>query len=400
MRVALCNALYPTPLQPTIFGGAEVFTRQLAEGLVEAGCEVIVLRAAVEGGRAVETVNGVTVHFLPIRNLFPPFQDKRGPIARLAWHVIDDRWRAPAGTREILQAFRPNVLHSHTLNGLSPDIWRVAHDLGIPVVHTLHDYYLVCPRCSRFRDGRACDHPCGSCAALTQTRRKRAGRIDAVTSVSRRTLEIHQASGVFNTGTATHVVRNIANEAIEIAPDLPFQGQLKVGYIGRFSEEKGIDLLLQAIAGLPRDRVSLRLAGRVSPEEQQRLRAIAPDADVTFLGFVAPADFYAGVHMTVVPSIWDEPAALTLIDALAAGRPVLGTALGGIPESIEDGVTGWVAAPEAGALARILERLVAHPEEVEAARAALIERQRSRRRRADLLEEYQAVYRSVLRPVE
>ncbi|MDP1026699.1 glycosyltransferase family 4 protein [Sphingomonas sp. KR1UV-12] len=395
MRIALCNAIYPTPLQPQVLGGAEVFARQLAEGLVESGCEVIVLRAAVDGNRAVESANGVTVHFLPIRNIFPPFQDKRGPAARLAWHAIDDRGRAPAGTREILADFQPDVLHSHTLNGLSPDIWRVARGLGIPVVHTLHDYYLICPRCSRFRGGHACDHPCGACAALTHTRRRRTRDVDAVTSVSRKTLEIHQDSGLFASDTATHVIHNIARDTLGVVPELPFDGRLQIGYIGRFTEEKGIDLLVEAVAQLPPGRIGLRLAGRATAEDQERLRRLAPDADLTFVGFVDPADFYASVHVTVVPSIWDEPAGLTLIDALASGCPVLGTAMGGIPESIEDGVTGWVAAPRADAPAAVLKRLIAAPAEVKAARDALIRRQPDRRRLRDLIDEYRSVYDSV-----
>lgn len=395
MRIALCNTLYPTPEAPFVFGGAEVLVRQLAEALVEAGDEVIAIRASLDGKTKTEVVNGVTVHFLPISNLFPPFEDQRNPLQRLAWHLIDDRWRAPDGLREILADFQPEVFHSHTLNGLSADVWRVARELGIPVVHTLHDYYLSCPRCTRFKNGAACEQTCGSCSKLTVGRRARARHLDAVTSVSEKTLEIHRCNGALSDATPMHVVRNIPNPNVGLAPPLPHEGVLKVGYIGRFSEEKGVQLLIEAIGRLPASQVELRLAGRVTPEEQARLSALAPDAKLAFLGFVDPKGFYETVHITVAPSLWHEPAGLVVQDSLVAGRPVLCTNMGGMAESIEDGVTGWVVEPTVDALTVKLRELMDAPQAIDAAYLALAARSGDRRVFADLVREYRDIYVSL-----
>ncbi|UDF05038.1 glycosyltransferase family 4 protein [Asticcacaulis sp. AND118] len=392
MRIALCNTLYVTPEAPFMFGGAEVLVRQLAEALVAAGDEVIALRVALDGQARSEIVNGVTVHFLPIDNLFPPFEDKRNALQRLAWHAIDDRWRAPRGLRQILADFRPDVLHSHTLNGLSADVWRVAHGLGIPVVHTLHDYYLSCPRCSRFKDGVACEQTCGSCGLLTTQRRQRAQKLDAVTSVSEKTLDIHRCTGALSAQTPTYVVRNIPNPEVQLAPPLPYEGVLKVGYIGRFAEEKGVQMLIEAIGRLPAEAIELKLAGRVNREEQARLTALAPKARLEFLGFVDPKGFYEGVHMTVAPSLWHEPAGLVVQDSLVAGRPVLCTDRGGMQESIEPGVTGWVVEATAAALAAQLERLIVDPVRIDQAYRVLSGLEASRRRFPDLVREYRDIY--------
>jgi len=395
MRIALCNALYPTPSEPAIVGGAEVVVRQLAEGLVEAGHEVIAIRTAPDGRRRSETVNGVVVHFLPIRNLFPPFEDRRNPLLRLAWHVIDDRWLPPAAFRGILAEFRPDVLNSHTLNGLNTRIWDVAHSLGIPVVHTLHDYYLTCPRCSRFKDGASCGDTCGSCVLLTSGRRKRAHRVEAFTSVSRRTLDIHIQNGAIDPATPVHIIRNVPNQTIELIDPPLAGGALKVGYIGRFVVEKGVRMLAEAVARLPEGRVELVLAGRVNDDEREHLKALAPSVPMNFLGFVSPNDFYRQVHVMAAPAIWEEPAPLVIQDSIAAGCPLIVTKIGGAPESVEDGVTGWLVDPTVEAIETRLRWLIEHPEALASARSALRSATSRRRSFADLVQEYQAVYETV-----
>ncbi|WP_082475664.1 glycosyltransferase family 4 protein [Rhizobium sp. Leaf341] len=396
MRIAICNALYPTPGDPLIFGGAEVFVRQFAEALVERGDSVTVLRSSLTGSRATETVNGVRVEFIPVRNLFPPFAERKNPLLRLAWHAIDDRVHASAEIERILKDIRPDLLHSHTLNGLSTDVWRMAKRQNLPILHTMHDYYLICPRCSRFRSGAACQTTCGSCQVLSANRRRRTALVDAVASVSQRTLDIHRENGVFDHTVQTHVVRNVPNPAIVFSDLTLSDGPLTIGYLGRFSEEKGVRLLLEAVACLPPGSVRLLLAGRVSEAEKETLTALAPQAEIEFVGFVSPSDFYRQVQVVVMPSIWHEPGSLALVDALAAGRPVIGTPFGGIPEIIEDGVTGWIADATVRDLSAGMARLVEQPGLVLAAHRALADRRQARRVFSNVVDDYQAIYASLL----
>ncbi|MDI4665572.1 glycosyltransferase family 4 protein [Xanthobacter autotrophicus] len=392
MRIALFNALYPTPLQPKIFGGAEVLVRQIAERLAAQGDEVVAVRIALDGRRRTEEANGVRVEFVPLRNLFTPFGPKHNALAHLAWHVVDDWFVAHPEIAVILDEFRPQIVHSHTLNGLNAYLWQLARDRGIPVVHTLHDYYLVCPRCSRFKGETSCTKTCGSCAALTMGRRRRSALVNAVVGVSQRTLDIHVNEGLFATA-ARHVIRNVPNPDIGLAPlDLPGR-PLHVGYLGRFSPEKGVRLLAEAAGRLEPGTVKLVLAGHVSDEERAVLAALAPQTELDFVGFVAPNDFYAKVDVAAVPSIWEEPGALVLLDALAAGRPVLATAFGGLPEMFEDGVTGWTVAPDAESLATAIRRLVAAPALVLDAH----ERLKGRRSRTldDVVTGYSDIYRGL-----
>lgn len=394
MHIAICNSLYPTPSSPQIFGGAEVAVRQLAEALVERGDRIDVLRMSPDGAYRREDANGVAVHFMPVRNLYAPFGAPRPAALSLAWHMIDDYGLIDAEWHHVLSSLKPDVVHTHTLNGISSGVWRLASRLGIPLVHTLHDYYLLCPKCTLFKDGRTCEPVCGSCSLLTRRRRTEAAIVDAVAGVSRRILDIHINHGVFGDTPLRQVIENAGRPDIGIMP-LPAPGSaLVVGYLGRIAAEKGIDVLVKAFAMLPSGTARLRIAGNAPEAERNRLRNLAPGADVEFVGFVDPVEFYAGVEVVAFPSLWEEPSGLALLDALAAGRPVIGSDRGAIPEAIEHGRTGWVVQPEPSKFADAVARLAADRQLLQNAHEALALRQ-SRRQAAGSADRYQALYRSV-----
>lgn len=393
MRIALFNALYPTPLHPRIFGGAEVLVRALAERLVAQGHDVLVVRLAEDGQRHSEQAAGVRVEMVPIRNLFTPFGERHHALAHLAWHVVDDWYRTHPDVAALLDDFRPDVVNTHTFNGLSAQIWELARARGLPLVHTLHDYYLLCPRCSRAVDAHACDRTCGSCALLTTGRRRRSELVQSVVSVSRRTLDLHLEEGLF-ANASHHVIHNAAHPDLSIQPMAPVTRPLRIGYMGRFAPEKGVRPLVEAVARLGPQTARLVLAGHASEEERSALSDAAPGAALEFLGFIAPRDFYARVDVAVVPSLWEEPGALVVLDALGAGRPVVVTRFGGLPELVKDGVTGWIApTADADGIEKVLRRLVENPQLMNAAHDAIAaDRHRSL---DDIASEYLAVYRAL-----
>ncbi len=365
MKVLLTSSLYPTPLTPKVVGGAEIFARRFAEGLTERGDEVQVVRAVTSPGQAYEQCNGVEIYSAPVQNIYLPFADQRNVALRTAWHAIED-WQILAPTiAERILAFKPDVVHSNNLSGLTTAIWRVAAKLGVPVLHTLHDYYLTCPRCSRFTDGRSCEHTCTSCEILTYHRRRATHWLSAVVGVSERVLAIHTDLGLF----ADTPIRTVIHNASTAPPSAPTlrplcTSEVTFGFIGRLTEEKGIENLMRALAMLPRERFRTLIAGRVSEREQRRLRALAPDARIEFMGFVAPDDFYRAVDVAIAPSIWHDPGPLVVADAKAAGRPLLGTRFGGMPEAIEHGTTGWLTEADPESLATSMLQIAANPHKI------------------------------------
>lgn len=366
MKVLLTSTLYPTPQAPKIVGGAEIFARRFAEGLVQRGDEVEVIRAASTPGQAPETCDGINVHSAPVRNVYLPFTEQKNVALRSIWHAVDD-WQMQAPLiAERIRAFKPDVLHSNNLSGLTTAVWRVAAQLGVPVLHTLHDYYLTCPRCSRFENGRSCEHTCTSCGILSFHRKRATHWLSAVVGVSERVLSIHTDMGMFSETPIRTVIRNASTEPPREPYPRPIcTTEVTFGFIGRLTEEKGIENLMRALALLPRDRIRMLIAGRVSDEEQRRLRTLAPDARIEFMGFVAPDDFYKQVDVVVAPSIWHDPGPLVVADAKAAGRPLLGTRFGGMPEVIEHGVTGWLSEADPQALAKSMLAVAADPHKID-----------------------------------
>jgi glycosyltransferase involved in cell wall biosynthesis len=365
MKVLVTSSLYPTPEAPKVVGGAEIFVRRLVESLVACGDTIEVVRAASLPDQKAERHNDVDVYSAPSRNIYLPFAEQRSAPARGVWHAIEDWQRTADLVGARIDAFKPDLLHSNNLSGLTTAVWKAAFDRGVPVVHTLHDYYLTCPRCSRFSNGRACKHTCFSCKLLTINRRNATKRLSAVVGVSQRILDIHTELGLF-ANIRTKVIRH-ASALQPVAPSItPASNTLRLGFIGRLTEEKGIYNLVKAVAMLPPSSVRLVIAGHASAEMKRELRGLAPRATLEFLGFIAPEKFYEQIDIVVIPPIWEEPGPIVVADAGTAGKPFLGTRFGGIPEAVARGAMGWLTEPDPQSLADSIRQLLSKPDEIAA----------------------------------
>jgi glycosyltransferase involved in cell wall biosynthesis len=157
-----------------------------------------------------------------------------------------------------------------------------------------------------------------------------------------------------------------------------------VGYVGRLSPEKGIDVALRALAHL-RDEgleVDFEVAGGGPDEYRHELETLATKLGIgDRVEFLGPRDaeglkrFYAGLHTLVVPSVWEEPAGLVVVEGALAGVPLVASRVGGIPEIVSDPDEALLCPPrDDAALAEALRRTLTEPEET----AARAERARER----------------------
>lgn len=391
MRILITSSLYPTPGAPKVVGGAEIFVRRVAEGLLKNGDEVEVVRAASLPEQAMETSNGIDVYSAPVHNIYRPFTGQRSAPARGLWHATED-WRQNAElVAGRIKAFKPDVLHSNNLSGLTTAVWKTAAELNVPVLHTLHDYYLTCPRCSRFSKGKACEHTCMSCSLLTINRRSATRYLRGVVGVSQRILDIHLETGLFADTELRKVIPHASTVPVAAPSKYSAGPVLTLGFIGRVTEEKGIYNLVKALALLPHGRVRLVIAGLADAEIQDELRAIAPKASIEFLGFVEPETFYRQIDVVVIPPIWEEPGPLVVADAQAARKPFLGTQFGGIPEAVKRGAVGWLTAPDPKSLADSILRIMSNPGELAAMVDKLAEKN-DHRTFTDVIAEYRDAF--------
>lgn len=310
---------------------------------------------------------------------------------------------ARRGMSAALQRFSPDVVHCHNIyHQLSPSVLAPVRRAGVRCVMTLHDYKLVCPSYQMLAPGRdgGPPRPCDGCVRpgvlgpLQAVRHRCKGGSLAASGVVAVETALHRVLGAYDGVDAlvapsrflagvlaragvgvgrTHVVRN---PAAPVPADVlvPAAARRDVVVAGRLSPEKGVDVLLRALAAAPAVR-RLHVAGDgpARADLEVLAREVAPGR-VVFHGRL-PADdvraLVAGAVAAAVPSRWYENAPLAVTEALAAGVPAVVTALGGAPELVRDGVDGLVVPPEdPAALAAALTRLVEDPARAAAMGAA------------------------------
>jgi glycosyltransferase involved in cell wall biosynthesis len=149
---------------------------------------------------------------------------------------------------------------------------------------------------------------------------------------------------------------------------------LRLLMLGRINRIKGQDLLIEALAQLPNcvaRRLEVRIVGETFENDvarEQALHAAARDAGlasiVRFEPFQPdPTPLYRWADIVTVPSRLPEALGRVAIEAMAHGRPALVARIGGLPETVEDRVSGWIVPPnDAATLARTIVEIVTHPE--------------------------------------
>ena len=323
MRVALVSNILP----PFGRGGAEAYVAQLGSGLAAAGHDVLVL-----SGSSGE-IKGAEIRRLPHLRPLEPSTPLPG---KLLWHARD-QWLPSvhlAVTRE-LKRFRPDVVHTHECQGLSAAVYSAIGRLALPHVYTAHDLNLLCARVSMTRDGAFCG---GSCAMCRIQRSIRGGavrrHISRLISVSAFIQRHHVRAGVVPPSRAI-VVRLGADTSQSEARTLRGDG-FRLGFLGAVSRHKGVGTLLESVASMPPDW-SLVFAGSgdMSLEVQAAARR---DPRIRYLGQVGALEkesFFRRIDTLVVPSEWEEPAALVSTEAIARGIPTVVSNRGGLPDTPE-----------------------------------------------------------------
>lgn len=396
MHVLMVNNLYP----PIMAGGAELVVAWLSETLVQRGHRVTAVSTCGPEmePHPVEHRNGVEViRFFP-RNLYWSFARDGQPAARrVLWH-LRDAWNLDAGRRlrAILASCQPDIAHTHVIDGLSATVWRRARAANVPVLHTAHDYHLLCPRAFLLtRDWRICRNPSVFCRAYRAWHLHTTTDVDLFVSPSQFLLDLHRQAGMPTQRTA--VVRNgLPLPSISTRPREP--GPLRLLLLCRLTEEKGIRVVLDAVARLPRELpFSLTIGGR-GPLEPVVRQAAAGDVRITFAGFVqgdAKHALLQSADHLLIPSLWYENAPVAVIEAAAYRIGLIGSRIGGIPELVVEGQSGWLFEPgNAASLADIIRGLVAgelHLRDLDQTATAIAERHSVDRMADDYLAHYDAL---------
>lgn len=363
MHILIANNIYP-PIQA---GGAELIVAYLAEGLVERGHRVTVVSTCAPEMEPypVERRNGVEIiRFFP-PNLYWSFTRDRQPGMRKAvWHARD-AWNVEAGRRfaTILAERQPDIVHTHLIDGMSASLWHQARQMGLPIVHTAHDYHLLCPRAFLLtRSWKLCSEPRLACRAYRAWHLRTTRNIDLFASPSQFLLERHREAGL------AAARQQIVHNGIPQPPDVAdVRAARDPGSRGRFlllarlTVEKGIETVLDAMARLPADLpIELTIAGSGPLENRVRVAA-SRDGRIRYVGYVQQEEKLAALARAgylLLPSLWYENAPVVIVEAAAYGLGLIASDIGGIPEFVEPGRTGLLFPPgDSAALADLMIRV-------------------------------------------
>jgi len=303
--------------------------------------------------------------------------DKLGMAAKVVYS-----FEAQKKLKQLLRDFRPGVAHLHCIyHHLSPSILSTLSAAGVPTVMTAHDLKIACPAYKMLNDGGICER-CkdGSVLNVVKHRCVRgslgASGIVAVESLLHRRLNTYQKyldkvvvpsrffmEKFIEWGWPRDKFVYIPNyvDASRFAPDYA-PGDYFL-FFGRLAVEKGGATLLRAAHAAG---VKLKMVG-TGPEQEALLALQAQlQGDVEFLGYKTGADLHAlirGARAVVLPSEWYENAPMSVLESYAFGKPVIGAAIGGIPEMIDEGETGWTfESRNVEQLADVLRRVRALPD--------------------------------------
>jgi len=256
---------------------------------------------------------------------------------RAAFHLRDQF--DPVTSYQLRQAiarFSPDVVHSHSIAGLSAAALTTPSARGVAHVHTLHDYWLLCQRTSLVsREGVACEARCSGCRVVSGVRRAVTSRHfpPVLIAVSEAVADEHRRGGV-----PAERLRVIHNPVEASRAGATAQrgrrrsGPVRLGFLGQLVAIKGLPLLLEAFRSL--DEVELCVAG-----DGPLLSEVHATPGARALGWVgdeARERFFAEIDCLVVPSAWRDPAPLVVNEARSRGVPVIAARIGGLPELVPD----------------------------------------------------------------
>lgn len=350
MRILLASDFFP----PTS-GGLESHVKRLAEALIRRGHEVAVVTCTpqpefMSGGAMIVSASTVLSRTPQLfqdgeRPFPPPFPD---PSFRRAVRRLADKWQ-------------PDVIHAHGWCAFSC-YWSG----GPPLVVTLHDHGLRCPKKSLLRGTDECAKGCGARCVTCSGDQPIVKRLPlaAVMRQSVRGLVAHTRCFI---AVSRSVERRVAElgvkpSTVRVVPNFLDIDNVSLGvptdpstvlFVGPDGLHKGRPVLLAAFCRLPPGSSRLVLVGSNS--------RVNIDG-VSNLGYLPSGELreqYQKAGMVVVPSVWPDPCPTVILEAMAHGRPVIASRIGGIPDLVEDGRSGLLIPPnDSAALADSLWRIL------------------------------------------
>jgi len=288
----------------------------------------------------------------------------------------------------LLQREKPDVVHVHnTFMMISPSIYSACGEVGVPVVQTLHNYRLLCPGATLFREGKVCEE-CVGHSFLPSVIHGCYHDSRSTTAVVAIMLTTHRQRGTYQNEVTSYVALTEFSRRKFIEGGLPAEkifvkpnfvdpdpgartsdGEYAL-FVGRLSPEKRVSTVLAAWKRLPK-AIPIKVIGGGPDKAQLEAQAAKDGLDnVEFLGQLPREQTLAAINnarFLVFSSEWYENFPVTIAEAFACSTPVVASNMGAMQEIVSDGRTGlFFASGDPEDLAQRVLWAWNHPNEIRA----------------------------------
>lgn len=327
MKILLFNTFY----YPNMVGGTENSVKILSEKLYKKGNEVAVCTIDGKEKDTIEIINGIKVYRLK--------KQKMASLKILKKLLDINNVFLTKQLRNVLEDFKPDIIHTNNLYGLSNIVWKIAKEkYNIPIIHTLRDYWMLYPILSKEKLSKVLFQP---------FMKNRTKYVDIVTAPSNYTLNKFVGNGYFKKSIKKCVYNaiNINMSETKSIIDKRMKSdkeEIKFMYVGMLNKNKGIKNLLEALSKIEDKNISLHIYGQGEFEELVKQRE-QQDCRIKYYGQLDSKDLkkeWIKNDVLIVPSIWEEPFGRVVIEGNQYGLPVIGTNRAGILETINNIQTG------------------------------------------------------------
>lgn len=364
MRICLISNLYA----PYILGGTEVYLGALIKHLSTEHQISLITTIPFDGRDSLtpklEEISNVRIYSYYPLNVYHQYRRPKSAFLKTIWYLLDVyNIHTRRVVQQVLREEKPDLVHTHNLRGLSVSVWDAVKDAGLPLIHTLHDYHLLCRNSLLLhgKDARLCDGNDIECRLYRPLMRGLTGsKPDAVLAPSQFVLDQFKQAGFFQ-GARQAVLPLWADVPGDLEPGTSLGGSLRVLYMGTVSRHKGVRYLISAFLQLEDANAQLEIIGSGDQELDECRRLAQDDKRIRFLGFVSGEEkerAFARASVVVLPSAWYDNSPVVIYESLARGKPVVASRIGGIPELVQHEYNGLLFEPRnTDDLAESLERL-------------------------------------------
>ena len=374
MRILTCCNVYP----PNFIGGAELVAHYQSKALQVAGHQVQVFAGLPGSGWKQYHIKHDFYDGLAVHRVHLTPTDYQSEFVNFIHPHVERHFS------ELLAHFRPDVVHFHNIVGLSVALIRLAHEFGAPTVLTVHDHWGFCFKNTLMKtEGVTCTNftRCDECQTFIDDGARRQipmrlrqdyfqlamREIDAFVSPSHYLAAAYIKAGV--PPNKFHIIPyGIDFDTFAGVKRTVDDRRIRFSFIGYFGRHKGVSILLTALSLMKFfNSIKLNLIGDGTEIDtyKSQLSSNGCATHVKFWGKVDNTriwEAYRETDVLVLPSIWPENHPVSITEAMSSGIPVIASRIGGIPELVEDGKTGFLFETGNPAdLAAKMDRLIAEP---------------------------------------